>query len=417
MSVGITVEPCRRLFYERLGKQLRVAMIWARAGQCVEQNEVRTMSNPKSTIVTREELYRLVWETPMQTLAESFGISGNGLAKICDKMRIPYPARGYWAKAQAGKATGSRPKLPAHDGTMTKNWTITATIKPTVPELPIEIVEATRIAQTACEEATERFAKPFRFRHPLTAKWKSETANGHRSHPRLSGVRDKFEDKGVLGRRLRILDALFMALMRAGAKIDENTSSIDRFALQIGGHKVEAKLVERLKQVREPVDDRYKEWSMYRNRPWNQKLVGTAQLVFRIESYTDHPCTKEWKDKDGATIEQQIGAIAQGLIVAAHYVGLREKRFADERERWAIEQRRREEIARQKQAEEQRLKELMQAAEQWQKAQLIRGFVRAVQARAADEQGAPELTEWVAWAGKKADEMDGINSVLRSVKS
>lgn len=353
----------------------------------------------------------------MQTLAESFGISGNGLAKICDKMRIPYPARGYWAKAQAGKATGSRPKLPGHDGTMPKSWTITATIKPAVPELPIEIAEATRLVQTACEEATERLAKPFRFRHPLTAKWKSETANGHRSHPRLSGMRDKSEDKGVLGRRLRILDALFVAIVAAGAKIDENTSSIDRFTLQIGGHKVEAKLVERLKQVREPIEDRYKDWSMYRDRPWNQKLVGTGQLVFRIENYTDHSCKKEWKDKDVALIEQQIGDIAQGLIVAAHYVGLREKRFADERERWAIEQRRREEIARQKEAEEQRFKALLQVAEQWQKAELIRGLIRAVQAHTADAEGAPQLTEWLAWAGKKADEIDGISSVLRSVKS
>src|SRR5690606_11576503 len=45
--------------------------------------------------MTREELYNAVWTTPMSRLAEDYGISGNGLAKICDREDIPYPPRGY----------------------------------------------------------------------------------------------------------------------------------------------------------------------------------------------------------------------------------------------------------------------------------------------------------------------------------
>ena len=41
--------------------------------------------------VTRDHLYRQVWATPMSKLALHYGISGNGLAKICDRLRIPYP--------------------------------------------------------------------------------------------------------------------------------------------------------------------------------------------------------------------------------------------------------------------------------------------------------------------------------------
>ena len=52
--------------------------------------------------VTREELYRLVWETPMSRLATKYGISGNGLGKICDRLNVPFPPRGYWAKKAAG---------------------------------------------------------------------------------------------------------------------------------------------------------------------------------------------------------------------------------------------------------------------------------------------------------------------------
>ena len=53
--------------------------------------------------LTRQELYDLVWSTPMTKLAESFGISDVGLAKICDRHRVPKPPRGYWAKKEAGK--------------------------------------------------------------------------------------------------------------------------------------------------------------------------------------------------------------------------------------------------------------------------------------------------------------------------
>lgn len=40
--------------------------------------------------MTREELYGAVWTTPLSRLAEEYGISGNGLAKICDRENIPY---------------------------------------------------------------------------------------------------------------------------------------------------------------------------------------------------------------------------------------------------------------------------------------------------------------------------------------
>src|ERR1700722_989968 len=37
----------------------------------------------KPVNITREELYRQVWATPMSRLGTQYGISGNGLKKIC----------------------------------------------------------------------------------------------------------------------------------------------------------------------------------------------------------------------------------------------------------------------------------------------------------------------------------------------
>lgn len=57
--------------------------------------------------LSREALYDLVWATPLSSLAARWGISRNGLAKICDRVLVPYPGRGYWNARRA-----ERPPLP-----------------------------------------------------------------------------------------------------------------------------------------------------------------------------------------------------------------------------------------------------------------------------------------------------------------
>lgn len=349
----------------------------------------------------------------MQTLASFHGLSGNGLAKICDKMRVPYPKRGYWAKVQAGKPVGQRTQMPQAENNTPNKWTIRATPKLSCPDIPIDVAETVAQAQAAGEEAVQHLSISSRLRHALVIQWKKDTAGGHRAHPRLSGIRDEIENPQVLNRRLRVLDALFITLEKVGAEIDEKRSSINRFLARFGSNEIEAKVVERLKQVREPIDPKYRNWAMYRDRPWEQKLVGTGTLVLRIENYTDHPYRKEWKDKDTATIEEQLPSIAPAFVMNAYYAGLREKRFAEERERRAAEQQRREEIARQKQIEQKKFDELGQLATQWQKAEVIKDFVQAVERSANGKQMSSELDQWIAWARRKADELDGVYILLQ----
>lgn len=62
-------------------------------------------------MVTRDELYELVWSMPMIKVAEKFDVSGSYLARVCTELRVPRPERGYWAKLAVGKAP-QRPALP-----------------------------------------------------------------------------------------------------------------------------------------------------------------------------------------------------------------------------------------------------------------------------------------------------------------
>ncbi|MCX7027690.1 MAG: hypothetical protein NT061_09460 [Spirochaetes bacterium] len=60
---------------------------------------------------SREELYKLVWERPMTSLANEYHISNVGLRKVCVRYDIPVPQVGHWAKVKTGQKI-KRPPLP-----------------------------------------------------------------------------------------------------------------------------------------------------------------------------------------------------------------------------------------------------------------------------------------------------------------
>lgn len=63
----------------------------------------------------RAALYDEVWADPVSTVSKRYGMSDNGLRKICQKLGVPLPPLGYWAKLRAGQKVKRAP-LPRHDG-------------------------------------------------------------------------------------------------------------------------------------------------------------------------------------------------------------------------------------------------------------------------------------------------------------
>lgn len=53
--------------------------------------------------IDRETLYAEVWKEPMIKVAARYGVSSSYLARICDRLGVPRPERGHWAKLAAGK--------------------------------------------------------------------------------------------------------------------------------------------------------------------------------------------------------------------------------------------------------------------------------------------------------------------------
>lgn len=66
----------------------------------------------RNIALSRKDLHQRVWSEPLRIVAKESGVTGSALAKICDRLLVPYPPRGYWVKLNAGKAP-ARASLPA----------------------------------------------------------------------------------------------------------------------------------------------------------------------------------------------------------------------------------------------------------------------------------------------------------------
>lgn len=92
-------------------------------------------------MITREDLYELVWSKPMIKVAEQFDVSGSYMARVCSVLRVPRPERGYWAKLAYGKAPTPQPLPEAHPGdqifwSQDGDLRLAPVIKPAVPLKP-----------------------------------------------------------------------------------------------------------------------------------------------------------------------------------------------------------------------------------------------------------------------------------------
>jgi len=55
--------------------------------------------------LTRRQLYELVWQTPMNKLAEQYGISSQRLSALCERNAVPVP--GHWGCRSDNRGTWS----------------------------------------------------------------------------------------------------------------------------------------------------------------------------------------------------------------------------------------------------------------------------------------------------------------------
>lgn len=59
--------------------------------------------------ISREDLFALVWEKPTVEVAKELGVSDVAVAKLCTRLQVPKPPRGYWARVETGQTPRRAP--------------------------------------------------------------------------------------------------------------------------------------------------------------------------------------------------------------------------------------------------------------------------------------------------------------------
>lgn len=84
----------------------------------------------------RQALYAEVWTTPLSKLGPKYGMSDNGLRKVCKAMNIPLPRVGHWARLAANHEVTPDP-LPA----VSQRSTFTSQVPARAEELPADKID------------------------------------------------------------------------------------------------------------------------------------------------------------------------------------------------------------------------------------------------------------------------------------
>lgn len=183
--------------------------------------------------VTREALYEEVWAEPMVVVAARYEVSGNFLARVCRALNVPHPARGYWAKAKAGKAS-RQPELPPVTAGYATEWTRGT--------MPIAVVGPHRIPPAGTRR--RRWSRPtwhslLENATPLFER--ARTSDSGYLRPLKRALPDIFASKEGLADALALANQLYLELEDCGYCVALATDGALRRRPAVDHHAVPAR--------------------------------------------------------------------------------------------------------------------------------------------------------------------------------
>jgi hypothetical protein len=351
--------------------------------------------------ISREDLYRRVWETPLTKLAKEFDISDVGLAKACRKHSIPTPPVGHWAKVAHGKPV-LKPALPKSEpSTVDLNPTDHRVDPPRAkdaePAIPTPAVTLRRdIAELAgTAEST----------HSVLSKAKPDTYGFVRS-----GSSQAFAcvlSVSTINRAALVLDAIERSLPDAGIKLirDRDAKCI---TLEAEGERMTLSLVEGYTRTEHVTVDPKYHW---KNREYSYAFNGSLKLALAADFYG----RRTWSDGVRARLEEKIGAFLVGIVEAARGVRAQREAREEQRRKWEEDAR----LSRIAAEHSRRLKEFKDnfvvEAAAWQRYQEARAYLDHLK---RDLSEFPEVLPAVsaAWLAQAEVSVEGLNPGIKRVQ-
>jgi hypothetical protein len=412
--------------------------------------------------VAREKLYQEVWAEPMTTVAKRYDVSSNYLARICERLNIPRPGRGYWQQHAVG-AEVEADVLPAAEPGDEVEWARDGST-PAIAQM-----------SSASRRPVTRAARPEKHSLLVDARGLFDDVRGGREVlyvlPRKTKLVDIFVTPATLERALKFASDFFLFAEERGHRV----------VLAPTGRGYTRKAP----NVHEGVQSRH-DYGDYQRGTWQPispttVLVGDiaigvtiyetmeeADAVWRNGKYVRHeppkalPATRRraqvlgqehvtkhwfptgrlglqayasqgvaweqtWIEKAAGELSASFEAIAKALEGAVPKIRtLLDERAREEERRkqeWAEQQkrwRREEEERRRKEEEAARVKRIQEDIASWRTARDIRAYVAEIQALVKDadlsitEGGSADQD--LKWALNYADAIDPLASWRKDIE-
>jgi hypothetical protein len=343
----------------------------------------------ESIILTREELYEMVWRESVLSISKKYDISDVGIRKTCRRLVIPTPPNGHWQRIRYGKKS-PKVKLPKFSGREEKIiWQLR-----TPESEKAKAADQMKIDPALQSIIPERLTNPdklvieARERLNHTDEW---TRPGELRYSNRDNLDIRVTDK-FISRALRFMDTLIKALRSRGheVKIDD-TSWRPSTYVEFEEQKVKVFLRERTKRV-------------YKNdNGWNRSdMVPSGILFFRVEGENGREFIE-----GNRTLEEMFPDIIAKIELEGQKLIIREAEWAKERAIRDAEEKIRKKLEERQQKEVDELIELLGKFNRWQQTQQLREYLDELEKKTIlDNKHTEDFRSWLKRAREKADWLD-----------
>lgn len=164
--------------------------------------------------VTREKLYEEIWAEPITKVSKRYSVSDSFLVRVLQRMNVPRPPMGYWAKLAVGK-TVPRPPLPEAGPSDELEWLRNGEPRKrrTTPRAP-DSSKPTRMRRRVERPSQHHLVSGVKIHYENVR----ETDAGYLK-PTKKLLLDLIVSKNTLDRALDIANELFLMLEDRGYKV------------------------------------------------------------------------------------------------------------------------------------------------------------------------------------------------------
>ncbi|MEI6093635.1 MAG: hypothetical protein WCQ47_08170 [bacterium] len=333
-------------------------------------------------------------------LAKEYGLSDNGLRKVCKRMEVPIPKSGYWQRVNLGQQV-KKSVLPAlsEDGIETYELFIQEKNKTfnNIDGLSLKTLNEITSIQELDPNKSQKL-------HPLIKKTKDafKKANNNYNNKlwtNVDGVLDIRVSKDSLDRALNIFNSLIITLQNLNIETYVDTNR--KTTIKIKDVEIKLYIIEKFKQKKVPLLPNDWGYNPKSTHNYKMELVPSGLLELCLDEGYGIETRKTWRDTEKQTLEHSLINFIKNINELYLTKKARELELEEIREKRQEEEKKREERLFKEHLDETRVSILDEHLSKLHKIGLIDKYIKELEQSKGvmlpSNSEVKTLKEWIDW--------------------